>query len=110
MIDETKAANSGGAQPVSFDSSVWMKTRPVKGCFSRSTGPCMCTPQPLQAWRRISAFGSTTLSLSALRVTCTLALGTTATCENSAPLGFQHLVHPHTWLYWHCALMTTSTG
>ena len=38
MIEETKAANSGGAQPLSSESSVWMKTSPLKGCFSRSTG------------------------------------------------------------------------
>jgi hypothetical protein len=29
-------------------------------------------------------------------VTRSLSRGTTATCENSAPAGFQHLVHPHT--------------
>ena len=28
MIEETNAANSGGAQPWSFESSVWMKSNP----------------------------------------------------------------------------------
>src|SRR6185503_5896113 len=40
-------------------------------------------------------------SLSSLAVTESLSRGTTATCENSAPAGFQHFVQPHTWL---CAL------
>src|SRR5262245_38839119 len=72
--------------------------------------PYMCTPQPVQAWRWMAALASTTLSLSPLRVTCSLSRGTTATCENSTPEGFQHLVQPHTWL---CALWLatlTSTG
>src|SRR6202035_1182599 len=43
----------------------------------------------------MAALGSTTLSLSAFLVTRSLSRGTTATCENSAPAGFQHLVHPH---------------
>jgi hypothetical protein len=29
-------------------------------------------------------------------VTFTLSRGATATCENSAPCGFQHFVQPHT--------------
>jgi hypothetical protein len=46
----------------------------------------------------MAAFGSTTVSFSAFWLTRSLSRGTTATCENSAPAGFQHLVHPHTWL------------
>jgi hypothetical protein len=42
------------------------------------------------------ALGSTTFSLSAFAVTESLSRGTTATCENSAPLGFQHFVQPQT--------------
>src|SRR2546422_3263723 len=61
----------------------------------------MCTPQPVHAYRWIVALGSTTFSLSAFAVTLSLSRGTTATCENSAPAGFQHFVQPQTWL---CAL------
>src|SRR5262245_9572031 len=56
------------------------------------------------------ALESTTFSLSAFLVTLTLSRGTTATTENSAPLGFQHLVQPQTWLCAVCPLMLTSTG
>src|SRR3989442_16036474 len=61
----------------------------------------MCTPQPVHAYRWMVADGSTTLSLSSFAVTFSLSRGTTATCENSAPAGFQHLVQPQAWL---CAL------
>src|SRR5437870_1014163 len=37
---------------------------------------------------------TTTLSFSAFLDTRSLSRDTTATCENSAPSGFQHLVHP----------------
>src|SRR5262247_2032238 len=110
IIEETKAANSGGAQPSFDDSSVWMKSKPKNGCFSFSMRPYMCTPQLLQACRLITAFESTTANLSSLAVTRTLSRGTTATWENSAPAGFQHLVQPHTWLCADCVLMLTSTG
>src|SRR5208282_4155097 len=59
--------------------------------------PYRCTPQPLQAWRWIAADGSTTLSLWPFAVTVSLSRGTTATTENIAPLGFQHLVQPQAW-------------
>src|SRR5579862_1382382 len=72
--------------------------------------PYMCTPQALQAWRRIVALLSTTASLSAFFVTLTLSFDTTATTANSAPLGFQHLVQPQAWLCAVCALTETSTG
>jgi hypothetical protein len=42
------------------------------------------------------ALESTTFSFSAFLVTVILSRGTTATIENIAPAGFQHLVHPHT--------------
>src|SRR2546425_3184105 len=72
--------------------------------------PYRCTPQPLQAWRWIVAFGSTIFSLLPLALTLTLSRGATATCANSAPLGFQHLVQPQTWLCALCALTDTLTG
>src|SRR5204862_512362 len=50
------------------------------------------------------------LSLFAFAVTLSLSRGTTATCENSAPLGFQHLVHPHTWLCAYCVVTETVTA
>src|SRR5215831_21051653 len=109
MTEETKAANSGGAQPGSLESSLCTNTRPLKA-WSRSTGPYMCAPQARQAWRWISALGSTTFSLSAFLVTLTLSRGTTATWANSAPFGFQHLVQPHTWLWAICDETATSTG
>src|SRR5438045_9484459 len=46
----------------------------------------------------MGAFSSTILSLLAFAVTLSLSRPMTATTENSAPLGFQHLVQPHTWL------------
>src|SRR5690242_11643792 len=58
----------------------------------------------------MAAAGLTTSSLSALALTASLSRDTTATCENSAPLGFQHLVQPHTWLCALCALTVTLTG
>jgi hypothetical protein len=54
--------------------------------------------------------GSTILSLSAPLVTLTLSFEMTATTENVAPFGFQHLVQPQAWL---CATFEpsdTSTG
>src|SRR2546425_9943528 len=109
IMEETKAANSGGAQASFDDSSVWMKSKPKNGCFSFSMRPYMCTPQLLQACRLMTAFGSTTANLSSLAVTRTLPRGTTATWENSAPAGFQHLVHPHTWLWAHWLSIATAT-
>ncbi|CAI2933625.1 protein of unknown function [Aminobacter niigataensis] len=109
MIDETKAAKPGSAQPASWKRSGWMKSRPLKA-WSRSTGPYMCTPQPLQAWRRISALGSTTASLSPFSSTVTFSWAVTATTENLAPSGFQHLVQPQAWLWATCPLIATFTG
>src|SRR5262245_14067275 len=60
--------------------------------------PYMCTPQPVQAWRWMVALGSTTLSFCAFSVTSSLSRDTTATTENCAPSGFQHLVQPQAWL------------
>src|SRR5687768_17151267 len=60
--------------------------------------PYRCTPHPVQAYLWIAAELSTTLSFFSFAVTLSLSRGTTATRENSAPEGFQHLVHPHTWL------------
>src|SRR5437868_10610733 len=72
--------------------------------------PYMCTPHCRQAWRWIVALGSTTASLSACFVTLSLSRGTTATTENTAPLGFQHLVQPQAWLCADCDFTDTSTG
>src|SRR3954468_9626870 len=44
------------------------------------------------------AFSSTIFSLSPFSSTCTLSRGTTATTENLASAGFQHLVQPQAWL------------
>src|SRR5205814_2918081 len=96
MIDETKAANSGGAQPDSFERSTWMKSNPYRGWPRFSMRPYICTPQSLQAYRWIAALGSTIASLLPFALTLRLSRVTTATCENSAPFGFQHLVQPHT--------------
>src|SRR6201984_705852 len=60
--------------------------------------PYMWAPQAVQAYRWIGAFSSTILSLLPLAVTASLSRPITATIENSASLGFQHLVQPHTWL------------
>src|SRR5262245_18465600 len=72
--------------------------------------PYMCTPQPVQAWRWIAALASTTLSFSAPLLTDNLSRGTTATWENCAPAGFQHLVQPQTWLCADWVPTVTSTG
>src|SRR5215831_11789775 len=55
------------------------------------------------------ALGSTTFSLSSLAETLRLSRGVTATCENSAPAGFQHLVQPQAWLCAVCPLIDTVT-
>ena len=65
---------------------------------------------PVQAWRWIAALASTTLSRSAFLLTLSLSRDTTATIENCAPAGFQHLVQPHTWLWAVCDVRVTSTG
>src|SRR5262249_14971957 len=98
IMEDTKAANSGGAQPSFDDSSLWMKSKPKNGFCAFWLLPYLCTPQLLQACRLITALGSTTANLSPLAVTRTLSRATTATWEKSAPAGFQHLVQPHTWL------------
>src|SRR5678816_672328 len=72
--------------------------------------PYMCTPQPVHAYRWITALASTTFSFSCPDVTLTLSRPTTATCENSAPAGFQHLVQPQTWLCAVCEERVTVTG
>src|SRR3989449_11517895 len=109
MIDETNAANSGGDQPDSFERSVWMKSNPYSGWPRFSMRPYMWTPQSLQAYRWIAALGSTIASLLPFALTLRLSRVTTATCENSAPFGFQHLVQPHTWLCADCPLIAIST-
>ena len=51
-------------------SSGWMNDSPLNA-WSFSTGPYMCVPQELHAWRWISAAGSTTASLSPFSSTAT---------------------------------------
>src|SRR5688572_20725444 len=72
--------------------------------------PYMCTPQPLQAWRWMVAPASTTFSFCSLEATARLSRLTTATTENLAPAGFQHLVQPQAWLCATLPLMVTVTG
>src|SRR5258708_7888375 len=96
MIDDTNAANSGGAQPVSFDRSVCMKSNPYNGWALFSIRPYMWTPHSLQACRWMVAVGSTTTSLFPFAFTFRFSRATTATCEKSAPFAFQHFVQPHT--------------
>src|SRR4026209_2180061 len=110
MIEDTNAENCGADQPDCGDSSVWMKSSPYSGCCGSSMRPYICTPHPWQAWRWIVALSSTTFNLSSLAVTLNLSRGTTATTENSAPAGFQHLVQPQTWLWADCASTFTVTG
>src|SRR5689334_3655675 len=97
MMEDTKAANLGSGQLLLSNSSGWINDKPWKAC-SRSTGPCICVPHAPHAWRWISAERSTTTSLSLFSITETFSLGATATTENAAPCGFQHLVHPQAWL------------
>src|SRR5687767_11459654 len=56
------------------------------------------------------ALGSTTFSLPSFALTRRLSRETTATIEKSAPLGFQHLVQPQTWLWALWPLIATVTG
>ena len=46
----------------------------------------------------MAALESTTWSFCSLAVTASLPRGTTATTENRAPSGFQHLLQPQAWL------------
>src|SRR5439155_27235001 len=57
----------------------------------------------------MTALGSTTARFSPFFVTVRLSRGTTATCENNAPFGFQYFVQPHTRLCAHCPLIATAT-
>ena len=94
IIDDTKAANPGGAHPLSFERLRVDEHQPLKACFARSTGPCMCTPHPVQAWRRISAFwGLTTLQLVGVLGHLNVRLGARRRPSRTRPpLGFQHCV------------------
>src|SRR5215471_450564 len=56
------------------------------------------------------AFSSTIFSLSPFSSTVTLSRGTTATTENLAPAGFQHLVQPQAWLWATWVEIFTFTG
>src|ERR1700759_628760 len=58
----------------------------------------------------MGAFSSTIFSLSPFSRTWTLSRGTTATTENLAPAGFQHLVQPQAWLWATCEAIFTFTG
>ncbi|MGY3444124.1 hypothetical protein ACVW17_004125 [Bradyrhizobium sp. USDA 4473] len=69
----------------------------------------MWVPQPVQAWRWITAALSTIFSLSPFSSTVTFSRGTTATTEKVAPDGFQHLVQPQAWLWATSPLTPTLT-
>src|SRR5215469_13656052 len=56
------------------------------------------------------ALSSTIFSLSPFSLTETLSRGTTATTENVAPSGFQHLVQPQAWLWATWLPIFTFTG
>src|SRR6186713_1079571 len=58
----------------------------------------------------MAALASTVVSFCSLAVTLRLSRLTTATTENFAPAGFQHLVHPQAWLWATLPLMETVTG
>src|SRR4051812_10125830 len=58
----------------------------------------------------MAALGSTIFSLSPFSSTSSLSRPTTATTENFAPAGFQHLVQPQAWLWAIAAPIFTFTG
>src|SRR3954471_18412405 len=58
----------------------------------------------------MTADGSTTFSLLPFAVTLRLFFEMTATTENMAPAGFQHLVQPQAWLNRTLPLSATVTG
>src|ERR1700761_8803679 len=58
----------------------------------------------------MAAFSSTIFSLSPFSVTERASLPTTATTENLAPAGFQHLEQPQAWLWATAAPIFTFTG
>src|SRR5438128_473086 len=58
----------------------------------------------------MAALGSTIFSLSPFSATLRLSRPTTATIENLAPAGFQHLVQPQAWLWAIAAPIFTFTG
>src|SRR6185312_13675054 len=58
----------------------------------------------------MAAFSSTIFSLSPFSATSSLSRPTTATTENLAPAGFQHLVQPQAWLWAMAAPIFTFTG
>src|SRR5688572_31126700 len=58
----------------------------------------------------MAACASTTFSLLPLAVIDSLSRPTTATTENVAPVGFQHLLQPQAWLKATSLASVTSTG
>src|SRR3569833_178077 len=58
----------------------------------------------------MAALSSTIFSLSPFSATDSLSLPTTATTENLAPAGFQHLEQPQAWLWATWAPIFTFTG
>src|SRR5688572_11865743 len=58
----------------------------------------------------MTADGSTIFSFCSFAVTFTLSREMTATTENFAPSGFQHLVQPQAWLNATLPLRLTVTG
>src|SRR5579863_7076361 len=110
MIEDTNAAKPGAYQPLVSSSSGCKKSKPYSGWPLFSMRPYMCTPQPVQAYRCMAAEESTIFNLLALAVTSSLSRGTTAIKENTAPLGFQHLVQPQTWLNATLLVIFTVTG
>src|SRR5258708_11390118 len=72
--------------------------------------PYICTSQRVQAWRWIVAEESMTFRNWAPEVILRLSRGTTATTENIAPFGFQHLVQPQAWLCATLPVICTVTG
>ena len=101
---------AGAAEPLSVNSSGWMKSARRTGApCSRCGRTCGCrTP-----CRRGAGSPPRRRSHAACRrspARFTLSRGTTATTENTAPSGFQHLVQPQAWLWATSPLMPTLTG
>jgi hypothetical protein len=91
-----------------------MSVAAPRNALRKQERQALSTPDAFARWVEIASisagerqsYGSNPNSFSRAR-TAGISLGgvpdsmieeTNATCENIAPMGFQHLVHPHTWL------------
>ncbi len=105
ITEETKAAKLRRLRSLFLEQFGVDEVEAVERWFLFSMRPNICVPQALQAWRWINR-GRVRRSQACRRFRAQLTFwrGTTATTENVAPCGFQHLVQPQAWFVGDVAL------